>query len=30
MNTYCVKCTRNTENIDLKIVRTKNNRLIMI
>ena len=30
MNTYCVKCRRNTENIDLKIVRTKNNRLVMM
>ena len=30
MNTYCVKCRRNTENIDPKMVRTKNNRLIML
>ena len=29
MKTYCVKCRRDTENIDPKIVRTKNNRLIM-
>ena len=29
MNTYCVKCRKDTENIDPKIVRTKNNRLIM-
>ena len=29
MNVYCVKCRKNTENIDPKIVRTKNNRLIM-
>ena len=29
MNTYCVKCKKDTENIDPKIVRTKNNRLIM-
>ena len=29
MNTYCVKCTKDTENIDSKIVRTKNNRLVM-
>ena len=29
MNTYCVKCRKDTENIDLKIVRTKNNRLVM-
>ena len=29
MNTYCIKCRKNTENIDPKIVRTKNNRLVM-
>ena len=29
MKTYCVKCKRDTENIDPKMVRTKNNRLIM-
>ena len=29
MNTYCVKCRKDTENIDSKIVRTKNNRLVM-
>ena len=29
MLTYCVKCERNTQNIDTKKVRTKNNRLIM-
>ena len=29
MNTYCVKCRKHTENIDPKIVRTKNNRLVM-
>ena len=29
MNTYCVKCRKDTENIDPKIVRTKNNRLVM-
>ena len=29
MKTYCVKCRRDTENIDPKIVRTKNNRLLM-
>ena len=29
MNTYCVKCRKYTENIDPKIVRTKNNRLAM-
>ena len=29
MKTYCVKCRKNTENIDPKMVRTKSNRLIM-
>ena len=29
MNTYCVKCRKDTENIDPKIVRTKNNRLVV-
>ena len=29
MNNYCVKCRKDTENIDPKIVRTKNNRLVM-
>ena len=29
MKTYCVKCRTDTENIDPKMVRTKNNRLIM-
>ena len=29
MNAYYVKCRKNTENIDLKMFRTKNNRLIM-
>ena len=29
MKTYCVKCRTNTENIDPKIFRTKNNRLLM-
>ena len=29
MNTYCVKCRKDAENIDPKIVRTKNNRLVM-
>ena len=29
MKTYCVKCRKDTENIDPKIVRTKNNGLIM-
>ena len=29
MNTYCVKCRKDAENIDPKTVRTKNNRLVM-
>ena len=29
MNTYCVKCKKDTENIDQKMFRTKSNRLIM-
>ena len=29
MKTYCVKCKKDTENIAPKIVRTKNNRLVM-
>ena len=29
MKTYCVKCRKNTENLDSKIFQTKNNRLIM-
>ena len=29
MKVYCVKCKKDTENIDRKMVRTKNNRLIM-
>ena len=29
MKNYCVKCGRDTENIDPLMVRTKNNRLIM-
>ena len=27
--TYCVKCKKDTDNIDPKIFRTKNNRLLM-
>ena len=27
MNIYCVKCRKDTENIDPKMFRTKNNRL---
>ena len=29
MKTYCVKCRKDTKNIDPKMVRTKNNRLVM-
>ena len=29
MKTYCMKCRNDTENIDPKMVRTKNNKLIM-
>ena len=29
MKNYCVKCRKDTENIDPKLVGTKNNRLIM-
>ena len=29
MKTYCMKCRKGTENIDPKIFRTKNNRLVM-
>ena len=29
MKSFCGKCRRDTENIETKIVRTKNNRLIM-
>ena len=29
MKTYCVKCRKNTENINPKMFRTKNNRLTM-
>ena len=29
MNTYCIMCRKDTENIDSKIVRTKNNRPVM-
>ena len=28
MKTYCVKCRKDTENIDQKMVRTNNNRLV--
>ena len=29
MNTCCLKCETNTDNIDPKMVKTKNNRLLM-
>ena len=29
MNTYCVKCKKDSENIDPKMFRTKKNRLVM-
>ena len=29
MKTYCVKCRKNTENLNSKIFRTKNGRLLM-
>ena len=29
MKTYCVKCAKDTKYVDPKMVRTKNNRLIM-
>ena len=29
MEIYCVKCRKDTENVHLKMIRTKNNRLIM-
>ena len=29
MKIYCVKCKKDTENTDPKIVRTNNNRLLM-
>ena len=29
MKTYCLKCKKDSENLDSKIFRTKNNRIIM-
>ena len=29
MNTYCVKCKKDTENLNSKMFRTKDSRLIM-
>ena len=30
MNTYCLSCKENTENINPKVIKTKNNRKIML
>ena len=30
MNTYCLLCKRGTRNIDLKVIKTKNNRKMML
>ena len=30
MNTYCLSCKKDTRNIDLKIIKTKNNRNMML
>ena len=30
MNTYCLSCKKYTKNIDLKVIKTKNNRKIML
>ena len=30
MSSYCLSCKKDTENINPKIVRTKNNRLMML
>ena len=30
MNTYCLSCKKYTKNIDPKVVKTKNNRLMML
>ena len=29
MKTYCLVCRKNTDNINLKMVKTKNNRLLL-
>ena len=29
MKTYCVKCKKDTDNIDAKIIRTRNGKLLM-
>ena len=30
MNTYCLSCKKDTENIDPKVIKTKNNRRMML
>ena len=30
MNTYCLSCKKDTKNIDSKVVKTKNNKKIML
>ena len=30
MNTYCLSCKKYTKNIDPKVLKTKNNRLMML
>ena len=30
MNTYCLSCKKDTKNIDSKVVKTKNNRKMML
>ena len=30
MNTYCLSCKKDTRNIDPKVIKTKNNRTMML
>ena len=30
MNTYCLSCKKDTKNIDLKVIKTKNNRKMIL
>ena len=30
MNTYCLSCKKDTKNIDAKVIKTKNNRKMML
>ena len=30
MNTYCLSCKKDTRNIDRKVIKTKNNRKVML